>query len=113
MLINELVDSESELLDTVISILLRAKAEGAKAVNMQQLINDLDDPSITPEFMVDLLSRNTGKLKNIIAGSDVDNVDLDTIAKTQRMTTKSEKDSAKMKQTAVSQALDSLKGSLA
>lgn len=112
MLINELVDSETELLDTVISILLRAKAEGAKTVNMQQLINDLDDDNITPELMVDILNRHTGKLKNIIAGSTVDAIDLDIVGNKKQMTTGAEKDTARFKKTATQQALDNLKGSL-
>jgi len=112
MLISEVVDSEAELLNTVISILLRAKADGAKKVDMQQLINDLHDDTITPELMVDIFNRHTGKLKNIIAGSTVDELDLDTIGKKTQMTTKIDQDTAKMKNTATQQALDNLKGSL-
>ena len=112
MLITELVDSEAELLNTVISILLRAKAEGAKKVDMQQLINDLHDDSLTPELMVDIFNRHTGKLKNIIAGSTVDEVDLDIMGKKKQMTTKADQDTAKIKNTAAQQALDNLKGSL-
>lgn len=112
MLINELVDSEAELLGTVKSILLRAKAEGAKTVNMQQLINDLGDSSVTPEMMVDIFNRHTGKLKDIIAGSTVDAVDLDVTGKTKQMTTKADQDTASIKKTAAQQALDNLKGSL-
>lgn len=112
MLINELVNSESELLDTVTSILLRARSEGVRSVDMQQMLNDLGDPNLTPELMVDMLNRHTGKLKNVIAGSTVDEITLSEPVKNKQMTTKAEKTSADMNKLAVNKAMDNIKGSL-
>lgn len=109
MLISELVNSESELLDTVTSILLRAKSEGVKTIDMRQLINDLGDPNLTPELMVDLLDRNTGKLKNIVSASTVDEVELNDGSDKKRMVSKAEKTSAEFNKVAVQQARDNLK----
>lgn len=107
MLITEIVDSDRQLLDMVKSILLRAKAEGAKEVDVQQLINDIDDDAVTPELLVDLLGRRGAELKNIIAGSTVDTIDMDIAAK-KSMTTKADATNKQMKNTALKQALSNL-----
>lgn len=108
MLICEIVDSDRQVLDIVTSILLRAKAEGAQSVDMQQLINDLGDESMTPQMMVDILSRHTGELKELVGSATVDAVQLNMGIK-KKMMSKQDVDAAKMKNTALKQALDSLK----
>lgn len=108
MLINEIVDSDRQILDIVTSILLRAKAEGATTVDMQQLINDIGDESLTPQMMVDILSRHTGELKEIVASATLDQIQLNMGVK-KNMKTKADTDTNKMKNTALQQALKSLK----
>jgi hypothetical protein len=108
MLICEIVDSDRQILDIVTSILLRAKAEGAQSVDMQQLINDLGDESMTPQMMVDILSRHTGELKELVGSATVDAIQLNMGIK-KKMMSKQDVDAAKMKNTALKQALDSLK----
>jgi hypothetical protein len=107
MLITEIVDSDSQLLDIIKSILLRAKAEGAKEVDVQQLINDIGDESVTPEVLIDILGRHGAELKNIIAGSTVDTIDMDIAAK-KAMTTKADMSDKQMKNTALKQAMSNL-----
>jgi plasmid maintenance system antidote protein VapI len=107
MLITEIIDSDRQLLDIVKSILLRAKAEGAKTVDVGQLINDIGDDSVTPELLVDILGRHGAELKNIIAGSTVDTIDMDIAAK-KSMTTKADMTDKTMKNTALKQALSNL-----
>lgn len=108
MLICEIVDSDRQVLDIITSILLRAKAEGAQSVDMQQLINDLGDESMTPQMMVDILSRHTGELKELVGSATVDAIQLNMGIK-KKMMSKQDVDAAKMKNTALKQALDSLK----
>jgi hypothetical protein len=87
--------------------LLRAKAEGAETVDMQQLINDIGDESMTPQLMVDILSRHTGELKELVAGATLDQIQLNMGVK-KSMVTKQDADKKKMKNTALQQALKSL-----
>jgi len=108
MLICEIVDSDRQILDIVTSILLRAKAEGAETVDMHQLLNDIGDESLTPQMMVDILSRHTGELKEIVAGATLDQIQLNMGVK-KNMKTKQDMDAEKMKSTALKQALDDLK----
>jgi hypothetical protein len=106
----ELVDSDQELLELIKPILIRAKAEGAKSIDMQQLINDMGkDNNISPEFMVDILNRHREQLKNLITKADVDNVIVNNGQQTKSMTTKHDQDAKKMKDTALKQALGGLK----
>lgn len=109
MLIKELVDSDVEVLGLIKPILLRAKAEGATSINMSQLINDMDsEDNISPEVMIDILNRHRNDLKNIVSSATVDSIVLNKgPAKT--MTSKFDQETAKMKNTAVQQALDQLK----
>ena len=107
MLIKEVIDSDEQILGIVKSILMRAKSEGAKQVDMQQLVNDIGDSSVTPELLVDIFSRHAAELKNIVAGATVDMIDLDTETK-KTMQYKSDTDAAKLKGTAVQQARQSL-----
>ena len=107
MLIKEVIDSDEQVLDIVKSILMRAKSEGAKQVDMKQLVNDIGDSSVTPELLVDIFSRHAKELKNIVAGATVDLVDLDTETK-KSMQYKSDTDAAKLKGKAVQQAKQSL-----
>lgn len=108
MLISEIVDSDRQVLDIVTSILLRAKAEGAETVDMQQLINDIGDESMTPQMMVDILSRHTGELKELVASATLDQIQLNMGVK-KNMTTKQDTEKQKMKNTALQQALSDLK----
>lgn len=109
MRLYELVDSDQQVLGLIKPILIRAKAEGAETVSMQQLLNDMDrEDNITPELMVDLLNRHRKEMKDIIVSADLDNIQLNKGPAT-TMTTKIDKDTAKMKATAIHQALDQLK----
>jgi hypothetical protein len=107
MLIKEVIDSDEQILGIVKSILMRAKSEGAKQVDMNQLVNDIGDSSVTPELLVDIFSRHGAELKNIVAGATVDMIDLDTETK-KSMQYKSDTDAAKLKGKAVQQAKQSL-----
>lgn len=108
MLIKEVIDSDEQVLGIIKSILMRAKSEGAKQVDMQQLVNDIGDSSVTPELLVDIFSRHAAELKNIVAGATVDAIDLDT-EKKKSMQYKSDTDAAKLKGAAVQQARQSLR----
>lgn len=108
MLIKEVIDSDEQVLDIVKSILMRAKSEGAKQVDMKQLVNDIGDSSVTPELLVDIFSRHAAELKNIVAGATVDLVNLDTETK-KSMQYKTDTDAAKLKGKAVQQAKQSLR----
>lgn len=108
MRLYEFVDSNEQVLGIVKSILLRAKAEGAKAVDTAQLANDIGDESITPELLVDILSRNSGKLRDIISLANIDSIQLATGEK-KAMTSQADQDINKMKATAIKQATGSLK----
>jgi hypothetical protein len=105
----ELVDSDQQVLAIIKPILLRAKAEGAEVVSMSQLLNDMDsEDNITAELMVDLFSRHRKDLEDIIVSATLDSIQLNKgPAKT--MTTRVDKDAAKMKSTALKQAMDQLK----
>ena len=108
MLIKEVIDSDEQVLDIVKSILMRAKSEGAKQVDMKQLVNDIGDSSVTPELLVDIFSRHAAELKNIVAGATVDLVNIDTETK-KSMQYKTDTDAAKLKGKAVQQAKQSLR----
>jgi hypothetical protein len=106
----ELVDSDQGLLELLKPILIRAKAEGATSIDMQQLINDMgEDNNISPEFMIDILNRHREQLKNLIVKADVDSVVINNGQKTKSMTTKRDQSDKKIKDTALRQALDGLK----
>lgn len=105
----EIVDSDQQLLDLIKPILLRAKAEGADAINVQQLINDIGTgASVSPELLVDVINRHRQSLKNIIATANLDVISLDKgAAKT--VSTQADKQANKFNDVAVKQALDKLK----
>lgn len=109
MLIRELVDSDVQLLGIIKPILLRAKAEGADSVDMDQLINDMDkEDNVTPEVMVDVLNRHRKDLEDIVVGATLDSIALNKgVPKT--MTSKFDQQTNKLKTTALKQALDQLK----
>ncbi len=105
----EFVDSDAELLGLIKPILLRAKAEGAMEIPMDQLLNDLDDrDEITPELMIDVLRRHRKDLKNIVTTANVDSIVL-TSGPIKAMTSKQDQSVNKMKNTALQQAMDNLK----
>ncbi len=105
----ELVGSDIEVMGLLKPILLRASAEGATTISMPQLLNDLDpEDNISPEMMVDILNRHRQELKDIVSNATLDQIVLNKgPAKT--MTSKFDQDTAKMKNTALKQALDQLK----
>lgn len=105
----ELVDSDQQVIDLIKPILLRARAEGADTVDMHQLLNDMDqEDNITPELMVDLLNRHRKSLEDVVVSATLDSIQLNK-GPSKTMTTKVDKDTAKMKSTAVQQARDQLK----
>jgi hypothetical protein len=105
----ELVDSDQQVLDLIEPILLRAKSEGATSVDMKQLVNDLDSSdNITPELLLDILSRKRNELKHLVNNATMDRIELNT-GVTKAMTSKFDQDTQKMKSTALKQAMDQLK----
>lgn len=109
MRIFELVDSDQQVLGLVKPILLRAKAEGASTVSMSQLLNDMDsEDNISPQMMVDILSRHRNSLKNIITSANLDAIELHG-GPMSSMSTKADQKANKFNDVAVKQALDKLK----
>ena len=108
MRLYEFVDSDEQVVDIVKSILLRAKAEGANAVDTAQLVNDIGDENITPELLVDILNRKSDAFGDIVASATIDSIQL-TSGEKKAMTSKYDQDVNKMKATAIKQATGSLK----
>lgn len=108
MRLYEFVDSDEQVVDIVKSILLRAKAEGAKAVDTKQLVNDIGDENVTPELLVDILNRKSDAFGDVVASATVDSIQL-TSGEKKAMTSKYDQDVNKMKATAIKQATGSLK----
>ena len=108
MRLYEFVDSDEQVVDIVKSILLRAKAEGARAVDTAQLVNDIGDENVTPELLIDILNRKSDAFGNIVSSATVDSVQL-TSGEKKAMTSKYDQDVNKMKATAIKQATGSLK----
>ena len=108
MRLYEFVDSDEQVVDIVKSILLRAKAEGANAVDTAQLVNDIGDENITPELLVDILNRKSDAFDDIVASATIDSIQL-TSGEKKAMTSKYDQDVNKMKATAIKQATGSLK----
>jgi len=105
----ELVDSDEQVLGLIKPILVRAKAEGATDISMQQLLNDLDtEDNINPELMVDILHRHRHEMQDIISNATIDSIVLNKGPSTS-MTSKFDQDTEKIKNTALKQALDQLK----
>jgi hypothetical protein len=103
----EIVDSDAQLLDTLTSILVRAKAEGVEHIDMKQLINDLGDPSLTPELVTSIITGHTGELKDLVANATLDQIDINT-GVTKKVQQQTDRDTNRMKATATKQALASL-----
>lgn len=109
MRLYELVDSDQQVLAMIRPILLRAKAQGAETIDMNQLINDMDSKdAVTPEVIVDLFHRHRKDLENIIRSSTLDQIQLANDAP-KTMTTKFDQEQNKIKSTAIKQAMDQLK----
>jgi hypothetical protein len=108
MRLYEFVDSDEQVVDIVKSILLRAKAEGARAVDTAQLVNDIGDENVTPELLVDILNKKSDAFGDIVSSATVDSVQL-TSGEKKAMTSKYDQDVNKMKATAIKQATGSLK----
>jgi hypothetical protein len=105
----ELVDSDIEVMGLLKPILLRAKAEGANEISMAQLLNDLDSQdNISAEMMVDIFNRHRQELKDIVSSATLDIISLNK-GPSKTMTSKFNQDTAKLKTTAVKQAMDQLK----
>ena len=103
----EFVDSDSQLLDTLTSIVVRAKAEGVEQIAMQQLINDLGDRTLTPELLVSIINGHTGQLKDLIASATLDQIVINT-GVTKAVQQQTDRDTNRMRATAAKQALDNL-----
>lgn len=108
MRLYEFVDSDEQLLGIIKPILLRAKAEGASEINIRQLANDIEDSSVTPDLLVNVLNKHRNKLTDIISKVSLDSVIINH-GQQDKMKTSADKDQTKMKNTAVKQALDNLK----
>lgn len=109
MRLYELIDSDQQVLALIRPILLRAKAEGAETINMNQLINDMDsEDAITADVIVDLFHRHRKDLENIVSSSTLDQIQLakDT---PKTMISKFDQEQNKIKSTAIKQAMDQLK----
>jgi hypothetical protein len=103
----EFVDSDSQLLDTLTSILVRAKAEGVEQIAVRQIINDLGDNTLTPELLVSIINGHTGQLKDLVAGATLDQIAINT-GVTKAVQQQTDRDTNRMKATAAKQALDNL-----
>lgn len=103
MRLYEFIESSDQLIGLIKPILLRAKAEGVTAVSTAQLLNDIQDDSVTPELLVSTLNKHRQALKNVVSTANIDEILLQTGA-SPSMTSKYDQDVAKMKNTAVQQA---------
>jgi hypothetical protein len=108
MRLYEFVDSDEQVLGIIKPLLLRAKAEGATSIPVNQLINDINDSSISPELLVNILNKHRKDLSNIITTATYDEIVLNN-NEIKSMTNKFDKDVNKMKSTALKQAMDQLK----
>jgi len=108
MRLYEFVDSDEQVLGIVKPLLLRAKAEGADSISTTQLINDVNDSSVTPELLINILNKHRKDLKDIITTATYDEIVLNN-NEIKSMTSKYDKDVNKMKSTALKQAMDQLK----
>ena len=108
MRLYEFVDSDEQVLGIIKPLLLRAKAEGAESIPTNQLINDVNDSSVTPELLVNILNKHRKDLQDIITTATYDEIVLNN-NQTKSMTNKFDKDVNKMKSTALKQAMDQLK----
>ena len=108
MRLYEFVDSDEQVLGIIKPLLLRAKAEGAQYIPVNQLINDINDSSVSPELLVNILNKHRKDLSNIITTATYDEIVLNN-NEIKSMTNKFDKDVNKMKSTALKQAMDQLK----
>lgn len=108
MRLYEFVDSDEQVLGIIKPLLLRAKAEGADSISTNQLLNDINDSSVTPELLVNILNKHRKDLKDIITTATYDEIILNN-NQIKSMTNKFDKDVNKMKSTALKQAMDKLK----
>lgn len=108
MRLYEFVDSDQQVLSIVKPLLLRAKAEGAASIPVNQLINDINDSSVTPELLINILNKHRKDLGDIITTATYDEIVLNN-NEIKSMTKKFDKDVSKMKSTALKQAMDKLK----
>lgn len=103
MRLYEFIENDAQLVGLIKPILLRAKAEGVTSVSTQQLINDIGDKTINSELLVRTLNNNRNLFKNIVSTANVDEILLQTDS-SPSMTSKYDRDVARMKNTAVQQA---------
>jgi hypothetical protein len=76
---------------------------------MTQLLNDMDsEDNITADVLVDIFNRHRQELKDIVVNATVDSITLSK-GPAKSMTSKFDQDTAKMKNTALQQAMDQLK----
>lgn len=108
MRLYEFVDSDEQVLGIIKPLLLRAKAEGATSIPTNQLINDINDSSVSPELLVNILNKHRKDLQNIITTATYDEIILNN-NELKSMTSDYDKDVNKMKSTALKQAMDKLK----
>lgn len=108
MRLYEFVDSDDQVLGIIKPLLLRAKAEGAASIPTKQLLNDIQDSSVTPELLVNILNKHRKDLRDIITTATYDEIVLNN-NEIKSMTNKFDKDVNKMKSTALKQAMDKLK----
>ena len=108
MRLYEFVDSDEQVLGIIKPLLLRAKAEGATSIPTNQLINDINDSSVSPELLVNILNKHRKDLQNIITTATYDEIILNN-NELKSMTSDYDKNVNKMKSTALKQAMDKLK----
>jgi hypothetical protein len=108
MRLYEFVDSDEQVLSIIKPLLLRAKAEGAKSVPMSQLVNDIQDSSISPELLVSIINKHRKSLEDIILKATYDEIILNN-NEIKAVVSKQDQDSANMKNIALKKALDRLK----
>jgi len=108
MRLYEFVDSDEQVLSIIKPLLLRAKSEGATSVPMSQLINDIEDSSISPELLISIINKHRKSLQDIITTANYDEIVLNN-NEIKSVVSKQDQDSANMKNIALKKALDRLK----
>ena len=103
MRLYEFVNGDQQLIDIIKPILIRAKAEGAVTISTSQILNDLNDKSITLELLINVLNDNRRHLNKIISSANYDEIKLN-VGGVRGMTSDVDNSTEKMKSTALKKA---------
>lgn len=104
MRLYEFVSSNGELLDIVKDLLVRAKAEGADSVSLEQLANEFDG-EIDVDTIRTIISNNRRSMKGLVG----EVTDTDVVFEKPQLMKHKEKSDQSMNKKAVATALKGLK----